>query len=115
MVSLPQVMPGQDAAHVQLAPYLLRVNVRTHIFPRYSRGTHVQGAAVGQDVGNFVCQREAQVINAEVAVQVLQGKDSNGADSGVRCRAAMLVPPCSDGCQYRDQQTGQTESQVFLP
>src|SRR5580700_4216141 len=115
MVSLPQVMPRQDAAHVQLAPYLLRVNVRTHIFSRYSRRTHVQGAAVGQDVRNLVRQREAQVINAEVAVQVLQGKYCNSTDSGARRGGAMLEPPRSDGRQYRDQQAGQTEQQISLP
>src|SRR5579872_715312 len=115
MITLLDEMTADNVGDAQLAPHLLRINIRIRVFPCDRRRAYVQRARIGQNAGDFVHQHESQIINAEVAVQILQGDHRDRIS--IRCCAscAMFEPPCSQSRQHRQQQSCHADHQVLLP
>ena len=51
---------------------LLGIEIRARVFSGDGRRANVQAAGVGKRIGYFVGQGEAKIIDAEIAVDVLQ-------------------------------------------
>src|ERR1039458_4669899 len=65
-VALLQEVPGKDVGHVQFAPRRLRIEVVSDKLLCDRGRTNIQRPCVGEGVGDFISQREAQKLYADV-------------------------------------------------
>src|SRR4029077_17510643 len=105
IISLPQEVTCQDVSNMQLAADRLRIQILTNIFSCHRRGTNIQSTGVSKNIGEFVGQSKTQIVNAEIAIHVLERQHGDGVlGSAVGGASSMLVPPRTTGRQNRNQQ-----------
>src|SRR5208283_2962987 len=85
VVALLEKVSGDDSGNVQLTAGLLGVDVVAGVLLGERRRTNVQTARVSKCAGDFIGQRRAKEINADVAVDVAQRQHGNGV---LGCAAA---------------------------
>ncbi len=72
MRALLDEVSGQNVGHVKLVADFLRIQISAYVLSGDARRANIQGAGISKHVGDFIGQREAKIVDAEIAVQVLQ-------------------------------------------
>ena len=110
-----QEVSGQHSCHVQLAADFLGIDIVASKLSRERRRTNVEGSGVSQNVGDFVGQREAEEIHADIAVYVLQRQHRNRVLRRACTRAlTVLEPPQSRQRQHHHQHRTDRQQQIGL-
>ena len=113
MVALLQKVSGKNAGNVQFPPRLLRIDVVGDIFSRNRRGTNVQRPGVSKRVGNFIGQRKAQKLHADIAIHILQRQYRNGVLPRAARQLALFEPPRPNRDQNREQHRADSQQKIW--
>ncbi len=113
MVALLKEMSGKHGGHVHFAACLLRIDVVADKLSRDGGWTNVKRPGVSKRVGNFIGQREAEKLHADVAIHVLQRQNRNRVLRRATAHQLMLPEPHrSNRDQNRDQQRAHSQQNI---
>ena len=109
-VALFQKVPGENCSDMNFFACLLRIHVVAHKFSRDRRWPNVERTGVRKRIGDFIGQREAQKLHADVAIHILQRQHRNRILRRTRSdRLPLLEPPRSHRKQNREQNSANTD------
>ena len=88
---------------MELAAHQLEIEVGAYVLSGDGRRANVEGAGIRESGGDFISQRVAEVVDAEISIEVLQRQHRDRIFGGLDICGAMFDEPGPNRRQHGDQ------------